>query len=205
MGDEVKKQEFVEGFIAAETALKKSEREGTETLVPCINELRYSAYHVAQALKAELSGDSATMHWERAVRHTHRAKFDVLEFNVALYMDKVAKIAQSYKGYEFLAASIIPNYFKHSKKLYAISDELDCLHELDKESPEFIAMCEKHIRTARDFVRDFHSAEEVLFSQIEEREMEKEQAKKGQRISWVQVFIGAVLGTIFSLLVQGLC
>ena len=84
MSDKVQKQEFIDGFIAAETALKKYERDATETLIPCINELRYSAYHVAQALKAELSGDFSGKHWQKAIRHTHRAKFDVMEFNVAL-------------------------------------------------------------------------------------------------------------------------
>ena len=105
--------------------------------VPCINELRYSAYHVAQALKAELNGEVAGNHWQRAIRHTHRAKFDVMEFNVALCMDKVERIKQSYKGYEFLAGSIIPNYFKHSKALFSISSELEGLHELgtSKNSP----------------------------------------------------------------------
>jgi len=44
---------------------------------------------------------------------------------------------QSYKGYEFLAGSIIPNYFKHSKALFSISSELEGLHELgtSKNSP----------------------------------------------------------------------
>lgn len=194
------KQEFIEGFIAAESALKKYEREGAETLVPCINELRYSAYHVAQALKAEQNGESAGNHWQRAIRHTQRAKFDVMEFNVALCMDKVEKITQSYKGYEFLAGSIIPNYFKHSKALYTISSELENLHELDKESSEFTKLCEKHIRAARDFIRDFHTAEEVLFSEIEKRELEREQALKeknhDKKIAWVQVIISAVLGAI---------
>ena len=35
MLDDAQKQEFIDGFIAAETALKKYEREATETLVPC--------------------------------------------------------------------------------------------------------------------------------------------------------------------------
>lgn len=99
-----------------------------------------------------------------------------------------------------MASSVIPNYFKHSKALYAISAELESLHELDKESPEFVKICEKHIRTAREFIRDFHSAEEVLFSEIEKREMEREQTEKEKknekRISWFQVLCGAVLGTL---------
>ena len=201
MLDDAQKQEFVDGFIAAETALKKYEREATETLVPCINELRYSAYHVAQALKAELNGEVSEKQWQRAIRHTQRAKFDVMEFNVALCMDKVEKIKQSYKGYEFLAGSIIPNYFKHSQALFAISSELESLHELDKESPEFVKVCEKHVRIARAFIKDFYSAEEVLFSEIEKREMEREQADKekkhDKRVSWIQVLCGAVLGTLF--------
>lgn len=200
MPTDTEKQEFIEGFIAAEGALKKYEQESTETLLPCINELRYSAYHVVQALKAEQNGESAGSHWQRAIRHTQRAKFDVMEFNVALCMDKVEKITQSYKGYEFLAGSIIPNYFKHSKALYAIALELENLHEFDKESPEFIKLCEKHIRAARDFIRDFYAAEEVLFSEIERRELEKEQATKekkhDKKIAWVQVIISAVLGAI---------
>ena len=118
MPDEAQKQEFIDGFIAAETALKKYEREATETLVPCINELRYSAYHVAQALKAELNGEVAGNHWQRAIRHTHRAKFDVMEFNVALCMDKVERIKQSYKGYEFLAGSMISVY--HGFKCFVV-------------------------------------------------------------------------------------
>lgn len=181
--------------------ISKNMRERAETLVPCINELRYSAYHVAQALKAELNGDDSDIYWQRAVRHTLRAKFDVMEFNVALCMDKVEKIKQSYIGYEFLAGSIIPNYFKHSKELFSISSELERLHELDKESPEFLNLCKKHVRIARAFIRDYYSAEEMLFSEIAKRELEKEQTDKEKRynkqVSWLQVLCGAVLGTLF--------
>lgn len=200
MTSEVEKRDFIESFTDAERSLKAYERESSETLEPCINELRYSAYHVAQALKAELNGESADFHWQRAIRHTRRAKFDVLEFRVALCMEQVNKIAESYKGYEFLAGSIIPNYFRHSKALFSVSSELERLHELDKESSEYVKMCEKHIRVARDFIRDFHAAEEVLFSEIANREMEKEQSVKDKKrdkgISWVQVIISALLGAL---------
>lgn len=209
MVDESQKRSFVEGFLAAEKALKKYEREGAETLVPCINELRYAASHVAMAIKAELEGGSAGECWQKAVRHTHRARFDVLEFNVALCVDKVAKIADSYKGYEFLAGSIVPHYFKHKKALIALSSELEGLNELDKESPEFISICEKHIRVARDFMRDFYSAEEVLFSEIERREKEKENSSRekaqDKKLTWLQLFISCILSAVLGVVLTMIC
>lgn len=198
-------KEFVREFIEAEKALKRYERDGQETLVPCINELRYAAYHVAHAIQeGGNNAESVLAHWQKAVRHTRRARYDVLEFSVALNMERVAKISESYKGYEILASSIIPNYFKHQKSIRAISEELETVHELDKESPEYVKLCEKHIRVAKDFIRDFDAAQEVLFSSIAHKEAERaegaRQRKDDRQLSWLQLILSCIISAILGVL-----
>ncbi len=201
------KHRFVAEFHEAESAIKKYERLSSETAIPSINELRYATYHVVEAIEAEENGQDtlADEMWDRAVRHARRAKFDVMEFHVALCMDRVEKAKESYAGYEALAASLIPSFFKHKKALRALASEIEHLTELDKESPASIKLCEKQIRIAGAFLRDFELAQDALFTEIERREAFRAESqskeKKQTRISWLQCVVSAVLGTVLGGLV----
>lgn len=201
------KQRFIVEFHEAESAIKKYERLSSETAIPSINELRYATYHVVKAIEAEENkqGAAADKMWDRAIRHTKRAKFDVMEFHVALCMDRAEKARESYVGYEALAASLIPNYFKHKKALRALASEIEHLTELDKESPASVKLCEKQIRIAGAFLQDFELAQEALFTEIERREALRAESqskeKKQTRVSWLQCVLSAILGTVLGGLV----
>lgn len=192
---------FISGVLEAESALKAYEHVSTETVVPCINELRYAAKHVADALKAECDGASrekVSEHWKKAIRHTHRAKYDVLEFHLELVKLRVSEAIESYKGYAHIAADVIPNYYRHKEALLSLVEDFPEILLKEKSSKEYVDYCNKHIEVAKDFLKDFLLAEEELNSSIE-------QVKKTHKHSWWQVVVSCVLGGIIALVVRFLC
>ena len=146
---------FISGVLEAESALKAYEHVSTETVVPCINELRYAAKHVADALQAESDGASrekVSEHWKKAIRHTHRAKYDVLEFHLELVKLRVSEAIESYKGYAHIAADVIPNYYRHKEALLSLVEDFPEILVKEKSSKEYVDYCNKHIEVAKDFL-----------------------------------------------------
>lgn len=195
---------YIAGIRDAEAALKAYEHAGAETVVPCINELRYAAKHVADALLAEGNGDAPEIvreHWNRAVRHTRRAQYDVLEFHVELVKLKVAEAIESYTGYAQIAARVIPNYFKHKSALYALSKNLREISDCTKDTEAYRACCERHIAVADAFMQDFLLAEQELMLSIEQEKMLQEEKNADRRIAWKQCIVSVVLTSLVAFLI----
>lgn len=181
---------YAEEFAKAENALKEYEHMSNEALVPSVNELRYAGSHAAQAVRAQ-TGEQAEEEWRRAIRHAKRARYDVMEFYISWVGEKVKAVQESYKGYEYLAAGIIPNYLLHVKKLRALADAIDKVHELDKESDGYCMACRRYVDDMNAFLDDFTDAQEVLFKAIKEKE-------DGGKIAWAQCIASAVIGALLS-------
>ncbi len=200
---------YIAGVLEAEAALKEYEHAGSETVTPCINELRYAAKHVADALQAEKEGeDSETIreHWSRAIRHTQRAKYDVLEFHVELVKLKVAEAIESYAGYSQIAAKLIPRYYEHKKALYELTRNFQEISDCNKDSEEYVSCCKRHIKVADAFMQDFLIAEEELMLSIEKERMSQEEQKtekkEDRKIAWLQCLTSAVLSCLLTGLVS---
>lgn len=196
---------YIAGVYAAESALKAYEHAGAETATPCINELRYAAKHVADALLAEREGKSPELVrelWNRAIRHTHRAKYDVMEFQVELVKLKVAEAIESYAGYAHIASRVIPHYFEHKKALYAMANSIPEVADMDKDSAEYVQACRMHIEVADAFMKDFLLAEEELMAAIEQEKMRMEERADDKRISWLQCLVSCLLGGIVAYIVH---
>lgn len=196
---------FISGIWDAEAALKAYEHVSSETVVPCINELRYAAKHVADALQAEGEGadeEKVREHWNKAIRHTHRAKYDVLEFHLELVKLKVSGAIESYEGYAHIAAKVIPNYFRHKKALYSLEESIAESVSKRKDTPEYIDYCNKHIELAKAFLNDFLLAEEELMSSIEQEKRRQEERRHDKIRSWYQIIASCVLGGLITLLAQ---
>lgn len=195
---------YVAGVRDAEAALKAYEHAGAETVTPCINELRYAAKHVADALQSESNGDAPEIvreHWNRAIRHTRRARYDVLEFHVELVKLKVAEAIESYAGYAQIAAKVIPNYYKHKRALYELSKNVQEVSDNNKDSAEYTACCERHIAVADAFMQDFLLAEQELMLSIEKERMQQEEKEADRRIAWKQCIVSVVLTSLVAFII----
>ncbi|MEG0025095.1 MAG: hypothetical protein RR719_07100 [Akkermansia sp.] len=183
-------------FAKAEKAVKDYEHLAAELPVPSINELRYAGFHAVQAIKLGISEhDKCHELLDRAIRHSRRAYYDVLEYDVMLMTKKVEAYQRVYEGYEYLAASIIPGYIDHIKKLNALGELLGSAHELDKESPVYIDGCGEQISVMRNFINDFLSAQEPLYAAIAHEQ-------KSSHISWIQCIIGIVASFVLGIIVS---
>lgn len=182
-------------FSKAEKAVKDYEHLTGELPFPSVNELRYAGCHAVQAIKLGLGENEKCIELlDRAVRHSRRAFYDVLEFDVMLMTQKVEACKRAYEGYEYLAASVIPNYLDHVKRLNNLGEQLDVVHELDKDSREYVHLCRNQIQVMRNFVKDFLAAEEALFAAIKHDQQR-------YRLSWVQCAVGIVGGFVLGILI----
>lgn len=217
------KREFIREFSGAESSLKAYEHADNNTLTGSINELRYAGSHMSAACMAELAGDMDTAREElvRAIRHAKRARYDVLEARVCYAMTELEEAMEFYKGYEYLAASIIKDYLLHKKRIRALGKEMANMGDLDKESPEYQAICEKRVSVIDSFLEDFHDAQEALIDAMRAKERETqhheqeatllraslEQAKKAAMHAWIVsalfCLLGAVLGWLLGFIFPG--
>ena len=180
---------FYAAFKQAESAIKSAEHAGEDLPIPCINELRYAGYHHIRSDQFFADGfhEKAEEEMRKAIRHTERAHFDISEFYVSIYSEKVKVIIGSYRGYEYLAARHIPNYSGHIETIHEIGNFLETLHTLDKASPNYVEHCKFICRKLKDFIAAFRSVEGALLSEIAEKE-------SGKKISWIQCLVSAIIG-----------
>lgn len=177
-------------FAKAEKAVKDYEHLTAELPVPSVNELRYAGCHAIQAIKHGIDESNECQELlDRAIRHSKRAYYDVLEYDVMLMTKKVEAYQRFYEGYERLAASIIPHYCDHIAKLNALGEILGSAHELDKESPDYVKSCQEHIQVMRNFINDFLAAQKPLFSAIKHDQ-------QGIRLTWILWVLGFVISYI---------
>lgn len=182
-------------FAKAEKAVKDYEHLTAELPVPSVNELRYAGCHAVQAIKRGIDESNECQELlDRAIRHSRRAYYDVLEYDVMLMTRQVEAYKRFYEGYERLAAPLIPHYFEHVRKLNALGEMLGDAHELDKESPDYMESCREQIQVMRDFINDFLTAQETISSAIENDQ-------KSCKRSWFQCIIGIVAGFVLGILV----
>lgn len=167
-----KKEEFTSEFSNTEACLKAYEHACNNTLTGSINELRYAGKHHADACRAELHGDidAAIDSFDRAIRHVMRARYDILEARVCHAMVELSEASDFYRGYEDLAAAIIPDYLDHQKKLRALGKEMECTGELDKEDSKYQEVCESRIAVINSFLEAFHAAQKPLVAAMQKRE-----------------------------------
>lgn len=218
-----RKREFAREFSRAESSLKAYEHAGNNTLTGSINELRYAGSHMSSACMAELAGDldKAQEELVRAIRHAKRARYDVLEARVCYAMTELEEAMEFYKGYEYLAASIIKDYLLHKKQIRTLGAEMANMGDLDKESPEYQAICERRVGIIDSFLEDFHDAQEALIDamRVKEKEVQHhekeiallgaslEQANKATMHAWIAsaifCLLGAVLGWLLARIFPG--
>ena len=120
-------QELLELWTAAEARLKRTERVRSELVIPAVNELRYTGFHLVQALAAE---DEAAREeaLTKAARHCRRATYDAVEAEVLHWLDAYDGFRSAYStlvltevsGFEWLkqerVARGVRNYVREASQ-----------------------------------------------------------------------------------------
>ena len=151
-------------FSRAESACKAFEHQDGGLPIPVVNELRYAGAHAIKALKRGIDdSEECREELDKALRHCKRARYDALEFNVVLATERLDKCIDMYRGYEWLAAPLIPRYYEHSRLIREAGHKLESTSGIDKESELYIGNCMEHIRTIEAFIQDFETAMPVIF------------------------------------------
>lgn len=96
-------------FKEAERRLKLIEREHiSEGLdIPSVNELRYVAYHLLEALDGCASEQVQTEAICKAIRHCKRASFDAIELGLLSTLESIKEFKDDYKKVSI--TSVLPN------------------------------------------------------------------------------------------------
>lgn len=66
-------------------------------VVPSVNELRYAAKHLSDALAEEISGQQKAEHIDKAIRHCVRARLDALKATVYFLGQHFQRFSQDYR------------------------------------------------------------------------------------------------------------
>ncbi len=198
-------------FSRAESACKAFEHQDGGLPIPVVNELRYAGAHAIKALKRGIDdSEECREELDKALRHCKRARYDALEFNVVLATERLDKCIDMYRGYEWLAAPLIPRYYEHSRLIREAGHKLESTSGIDKESELYIGNCMEHIRTIEAFIQDFETAMPVIFSAIRhEKEkdarverLEDKQAKRSWWQTLVTVLLSGAIGALIAWLIS---
>ena len=194
-------------FSRAERACKAFEHQDGGLPIPVVNELRYAGAHAIKALKRGIDdSEECREELDKALRHCKRARYDALEFNVVLATERLDKCIDMYRGYEWLAAPLIPRYYEHSRLIREAGHKLESTSGIDKESELYIGNCMEHIRTIEAFIQDFETAMPVIFSAIrhekeKDARVERLEGKQAKRSWWqtlVTVLLSGAIGALIA-------
>lgn len=83
-------------FAVAEAHLKRVERLEQKLLIPSINELRYAAKHLLDALTTA-DADHQVEHFDKAVRHCQRASYDAVEVVLMFHLEQLKRFQDDYR------------------------------------------------------------------------------------------------------------
>ncbi|MEM7603358.1 MAG: hypothetical protein AAF357_18345, partial [Verrucomicrobiota bacterium] len=118
---------FAELYAKAEGAIKDSEIQTGELLIPAINQLRYAGHHVAKAwlLRENGSTDQSMIELElkKASNHCRRSYFDAKE---AVMLERLEVIDSFFKDYyksEFLVGEM-PDWSDHYERARNFKQEV---------------------------------------------------------------------------------
>lgn len=173
-------------FEKAENAIKSYEYLIGSLPVSSVNELRYAGLHVVQALKLGINNAERREKLDSAIRHAQRAYSDAsMKYQVMSLSIQVKTYRDSFKGYEHVAAFIVPHYLEHIGQLNTLKEISLETYKSGKDTPELVDEYRKHIQVKSAFIKDLLSAKEPLFTAIS-------RDRKGIRLSWILCGLGII-------------
>ncbi|MEA1052753.1 hypothetical protein U5801_28420 [Lamprobacter modestohalophilus] len=118
--DETRLARLADLFETAEQRLKEAETLNQELSIPALNELRYVAYHLVRALRAE-EPDAAD--WQRAENHARRAIYDATEATLLTLLDQAYSHRERFRACEDVL-DVLPEYPRQLITLHEVQQRL---------------------------------------------------------------------------------
>lgn len=112
-------------FEEAEKRIKEIEHDNEGLDIPAVNELRYVAYHILQALMAK---NQATKDEEcrRALSHLHRSIYDACEALISIQLTQLLKFQSDYQLVP--VSTVVKNYQELMEKAESASSLIKGTH-----------------------------------------------------------------------------
>lgn len=103
--------DYSELFLSVEQEIKKAEMFADDVIIPAINQLRYSAHHLAKS--HTIKDDKCKLeHIDKAMRHVKRARYDAAEVGILVCLQMFRDLREDYKDVSI--TQIFPDYIKAS-------------------------------------------------------------------------------------------
>jgi hypothetical protein len=196
-------QEIYQLIRAAENKIKEAERLDTELHIPSINQLRYVAFHLSEAL---CSSDDILFksEAEKAKNHCYRAIYDAHEIIIVYYLETVKVFRERYANnlstvYEVLPSLVEDLNCSNNAREYIATIDRGAIISRDNYYQE----AEPYCITLADISKKFAAAEPLLQNKID-KELRETRKLAAQELKETRKFIIQTFLTILAILVTGL-
>jgi uncharacterized protein (UPF0332 family) len=161
-------QEIHQLIRTAENKLKEAERLDTKLTIPSVNQLRYVAFHLAEAL---CSRDDASFASEmgKAKNHCYRAIYDSHEMIIIYYLESIKVFREKYAENLSIVHKVLPSLIDY---LNSADDAREYISGIDRGAimsrDEYYRNADPHCKALASISRHFGAAEPVIQSKIRE-------------------------------------
>lgn len=171
-----KLSKFAQSFRRAEEALKHSEYVDTFD-VPSLNELRYAAKHLLDALQ-ENEGSQATEHISKAIRHTQRAYYDAREAHVISTLDAIQLIQTEYQGNLDIVANRVPEYVEGTVCANKARELIAKCNNSYESREDFYETLDAFLPTLESFLSKLKATKHIIDAEVK---------KYKQKVFWQRI------------------
>lgn len=175
-------------FQKAEDKLKLVERLHDEGLVvPSVNELRYSGYHLLRALNTT-DPEERSGHIDRAERHCCRAIYDAVEVSILDRLEAIRRFEDDYRLVE--VTRVLPNYVELRGRVRKAEELITTTDEDDRE--RYYDICEQHYSELERVAATLEDARPELNKQLRN-------SRRGAMVAAVSLLV-ALVGALAAIL-----
>jgi len=190
-------------FERAEKSLKQVELATGALDIPAVNELRYLGKHLLRALDSD-DGDYQKKNLYSAKRHIERAIFDIYDYGIAFYLDKIRLFQNDYR-LVVITTDIIPDYVYMQKEIQDIQDFVADMDRDDDDSRGGYALqagenygkIRKHSRILEAARQELNKKRDQVFADHSLMEEERSNRNVTRRIITIQAVV-AVIALLFA-------
>ncbi|MBK5931293.1 hypothetical protein [Halochromatium salexigens] len=170
--DETRLARLADLFETAEQRLKEAETLNQELSIPALNELRYVAYHLVRALRAE-EPDAAD--WQRAENHARRAIYDATEATLLTLLDQAYSYRERFRACEDVL-DVLPEYPRQLTTLHKVQQRLLSARASEGaylERGRYDDRCAEELPILRAMLAEFAAAEPRLQARARQRSIRR--------------------------------
>jgi len=185
-----------EDFERADEIIQDVKSITKDEVIPAISQLRYSGWHLACWLNADLDGKPNEEAFSEAKRHSKRAIFEASRYGALFCMLGIQSFRDMYGGE--IMPDIITNY---SEKMYKVEESRKFVISVsDQERDVRADACYEHFVTVKDILQELICCQPELNKLKEQKQNETKRHKQIVIISIITTAIMAIITVTTALL-----